>query len=58
MFAALQKDEETDDHDGDDAMTMEKTEQPKSTTNAFASTAIPTPIGENPAMDDEDEEIT
>lgn len=58
MFAAFQKDEETEDHDGDDAMAVEKTEQPKSITNASASTVMSASAGGNPAMDEEDEEIT
>lgn len=58
MFAALQQDEEAKDQDDDDAMATENTEQPKSTVNAFASTAVSDPTGGNSAMDDEDEEIT
>lgn len=58
MFAALQQDEEAEDHDSDDAMVAEKSEQPKPTVNAFASTAVSDPAGGDPAMDDEDEEIT
>lgn len=60
MFAALQQDEDAEDGDGDDgdAMATDKIEQPKSTMNAFASTAVSNPAGGNPAMNDEDEEIT
>lgn len=58
MFAALQQDEETEEHDGDDAMATDKTEQPKSGLNAFASAAASQKVGEDPAMDDEDDEIT
>lgn len=61
MFAALQQDAEPEDqdgNDGDNAMATEKIEQPKSTVNAFASTVVSGPAGRDPAMDDEDEEIT
>lgn len=61
MFAALQQDEEAEDHnadDGDNAMATEKIEQPESTVNAPASTVVSIQAGNNPAMDDEDEEIT
>lgn len=57
MFAALQQNEDAEEHDHD-AMATEKTEHPKSTVNAFASTVVSNPVGEDPAMDDEDDEIT
>lgn len=58
MFAALQQDEETEEHDIDDSMATDKTEQPKSSLNAYASAAVSQQVGEDPAMDDEDDEIT
>lgn len=58
MFAALQQDEETEEHDSDNAMATDKTEEPKSGLNAFASAAVSQRVGEDPAMDDEDDEIT
>lgn len=58
VFAALQQDDEVEDHDNDDAMATEKTEQPKAAVNAFASAVTSKTAGEDPAMEDEDDEIT
>lgn len=57
-FTALRQDEEVDDDDNGNSLSTEKTEQPKTTANAFPSAATLKLVGEDPAMEDEDDEIT
>lgn len=61
MFAALQRDNTGDDDDDDDNAMAENTEQPKSKTNLnpFASANVAsTQVANDPALVDEDDEIT
>ncbi|KAJ5587528.1 uncharacterized protein N7459_003293 [Penicillium hispanicum] len=60
MFAALQQDEVNENSDGDNAMT-DSTAPAKSTANSFATQPTFTtsnPVIDDPAMADEDDEIT
>ncbi|KAJ5152174.1 hypothetical protein N7492_010469 [Penicillium capsulatum] len=58
-FAALEQDDESDDNDGDEAMT-ESTTQPQTPANPFASSSnvASNPVANDPAPVDEDDEIT